>query len=107
MIVSPSLIRAAPVLLASLLATSVALAQQPPLPRQGACPSGYRTSGNYCVPSSSSARPALPKVGSCPSGYHSSGDYCLGSSANAKPAVVKRGACPSGYRTSGDYCLAN
>jgi hypothetical protein len=91
---------------ASLALAPVAGAQQP-LAKQGACPSGYHTSGNYCTPSSGSARPALPKVGSCPSGYHTSGDYCLGSSAAAKPAVVKRGACPSGYHTSGDYCLAN
>ena len=50
---------------------------QTPLPKQGSCPSGYHTSGNYCTPSSAQARPALPKVGSCPSGYHTSGDYCL------------------------------
>jgi hypothetical protein len=49
----------------------------------------------------------VPKTGSCPSGYHTSGDYCLASSANAKPAVPKAGSCPSGYHTSGDYCLKN
>jgi hypothetical protein len=80
---------------------------QVPLPKQGSCPSGYHTSGNYCTPSSSGARPALPKIGSCPSGYHTSGDYCLASSASAKPAVPKTGSCPSGYHTSGDYCLRN
>jgi hypothetical protein len=105
--VSPSRLAVTLAALATLLAAPLAPAQQPPLVKQGACPSGYHTSGSYCVPSSSSARPALPKIGSCPSGYHTSGDYCLGSSPNAKPAVVKRGACPSGYRTSGDYCLAN
>ena len=105
--ISPSRLAITLAALLALFATPLAHAQQPPLVKQGACPSGYRTSGGYCVPSSSSARPALPKIGSCPSGYHTSGDYCLGSSPNAKPAVVKRGACPSGYRTSGDYCLAN
>ena len=97
------------VLAATLLsfATAPAIAQQAPVAKQGACPSGYHTSGNYCAPSSATARPALPKTGSCPSGYHTSGDYCLGSGPNARPAVVKRGACPSGYHTSGDYCLAN
>ena len=97
--------RAVPFVVLATLAAAVATAQ--PLPKQGSCPSGYHTSGNYCTPSSNTARPALPKVGSCPSGYHTSGDYCLGSSANAKPAVVKHGACPSGYHTSGNYCLAN
>jgi hypothetical protein len=92
---------------AAVLFAAVSAGAQQPLPKQGACPSGYHTSGNYCTPSSGTARPALPKIGSCPSGYHTSGDYCLGSSAAAKPAVVKRGSCPSGYHTSGDYCLAN
>jgi hypothetical protein len=92
---------------AGALLAAVSAGAQQPLPKQGSCPSGYHTSGNYCTPSSGSARPALPKVGSCPSGYHTSGDYCLGSGATAKPAVVKRGSCPSGYHTSGDYCLAN
>ena len=31
------------------------------------------------------AQVPLPKSGACPSGYHTSGDYCLASSANAKP----------------------
>ena len=86
------------------------LAQAPvaqPLARQGSCPSGYHSSGNYCTPSSSSARAALPHVGSCPSGYHTSGGYCLASSNSSKTAIVKSGSCPSGYHTSGAYCLRN
>ena len=50
---------------------------------------------------------AVPKVGTCPSGYHTSGDYCLGSSDDAKHAIPKTGACPSGYHTSGGYCLSH
>jgi hypothetical protein len=99
-------------LLCSLVAlTSLsAWAQAPvaqPLTKQGSCPSGYHSSGNYCTPSSSSARFALPSVGSCPSGYHSSGNYCLASSDSAKAAVIKSGSCPSGYHSSGAYCLRN
>jgi hypothetical protein len=100
-------IRLSRIALVMVLTAPAAIAVAQPVPKQGACPSGYHTSGGYCVPSSGSARPALPKIGACPSGYHTSGDYCLGSSPAAKPAVEKRGACPSGYHTSGAYCLAN
>ena len=80
---------------------------QMPLPKQGSCPSGYHSSGNYCTPSSSSSQFAVPKVGSCPSGYHVSGNYCLANNENSKLAVVKQGSCPSGFHSSGDYCLKN
>ena len=86
------------------------LAQAPvaqPLAKQGSCPSGYHSSGNYCTPSSANARVALPHVGSCPSGYHTSGGYCLANSNSSKTAIVKSGSCPSGYHTSGAYCLRN
>ena len=76
-----------------------------PLPKVGACPSGYSTSGNYCTPGSS-ARFAVQKTGACPSGYSTSGAYCLAGS-NARHAVPKAGSCPSGYSTSGDYCLSS
>jgi hypothetical protein len=56
-------------------------------------------------PSGPRAQP-FPKLGSCPSGYHTSGDYCLGTET-AKHAIPKTGACPSGYHTSGAYCLSN
>ena len=49
---------------------------------------------------------ALPKVGSCPSGYSTSGDYCL-ANQGARHAMPKTGSCPSGYSTSGDYCLSS
>ena len=48
------------------------------IPKQGACPSGYSTSGAFCAPSSS-AKFAVVKVGNCPSGYSTSSDYCLSS----------------------------
>ena len=99
-------------IVSSLLAlTCVSVAAQTPaaqpVAKQGSCPSGYHSSGNYCTPSSASARFALPHVGSCPSGYHTSGAYCLASSGSAKGAIVKSGSCPSGYHTSGAYCLRN
>ncbi|MFN8773920.1 MAG: hypothetical protein ACK52M_11305 [bacterium] len=90
-----------PGMAADLLAQPAAVA----LPKTGSCPSGYSTSGNYCVPGSG-ARFALPKVGSCPSGYSTSGDYCL-ASQGARHAMPKTGSCPSGYSTSGDYCLSS
>jgi len=49
---------------------------------------------------------AVPKVGSCPSGYSTSGDYCLAISDSSKHALPKTGSCPSGHSTSGDYCLS-
>ena len=84
------------------LLAAPALAQQPIL-KKGSCPSGYNSSGNYCVPGSH-AHPAIEKNGSCPSGYNSSGEYCLmGSSGH--PAIHKSGSCPSGYNSSGNYCI--
>ena len=75
-----------------------------PLIKEGSCPSGYTTSGNYCKPGSG-ARYALPRHGSCPSGYTTSGSYCLAGNS-ARYAVPKAGSCPSGYTTSGGYCLS-
>ena len=112
-----SSIRRVQVTLTSWLVTAVfalvgapGMAQVPlaqPLIKQGSCPSGYHSSGNYCTPSSPNARAALPQVGSCPSGYHTSGGYCLASSNASKAAIVKSGSCPSGYHVSGAYCLRN
>jgi hypothetical protein len=102
LLLTPLVLAAAP--------TCRALAQQPlqPLPRLGACPLGYSTSGDYCIPSSSgAARGAIQKVGSsCPLGFHSSGNYCISSPGNERQAIPKRGpSCPLGWFSSGDYCL--
>ena len=43
-----------------------------PMPKIGACPSGYHHSGGYCAPSST-AGPAIAKTGQCPREYHASG----------------------------------
>ena len=48
-----------------------------PQPKVGACPSGYRESGGYCVPTSDRARVAVPKTGQCPSNWTQSGAYCI------------------------------
>lgn len=86
----------------------IALAQSTqPIIKEGSCPSGYITSGNYCVPTGDNSHFAISKNGSCPSGYITSGNYCLSSSDNSKVAIEKQGSCPSGYITSGNYCLSN
>ena len=76
-----------------------------PILKDGSCPSGYRTSGKYCVPGKNAGF-AIKKIGSCPSGYRTSGNYCLAGN-NAKPIIIKYGTCPSGFRTSGKYCVSN
>lgn len=88
-----------------LVSTPVMALQAQALPKNGSCPSGYSTSGNYCNPGSN-ARFAIQKTGSCPSGYSTSGNYCLAGS-NARYAIPKSGSCPSGHSTSGKYCLKN
>ena len=87
---------------------SWALAAPPaqPLLKAGPCPSGYGSSGNYCIPGSS-ARFAISNEGPCPSGYSSSGNYCVATSERSKTAIPKSGPCPSGYNSSGSYCLSN
>lgn len=78
-----------------------------PVLRDGSCPSGYSSSGNYCTPNSG-ARFALPRAGgSCPSGYFSSGNYCVASSSSSKHAMPRVGSCPSGYFSSGNFCVAS
>lgn len=74
-----------------------------PLAKVGSCPSGYSTSGQYCVPGNK-ARFAIEKRGACPGGYSTSGAYCL-AGPRARPAMHKVGNCPPGWSTSGRYCL--
>ena len=44
------------------------------------------------------------KNGSCPSGWGSSGKYCVPGN-NAKAIVQKNGSCPSGWGSSVNYCV--
>jgi hypothetical protein len=77
------------------------------LARDGSCPSGYSSSGNYCVPGSGARFALARNGGSCPSGYFSSGNYCVASSATSKHAMPRSGSCPSGYFSSSDFCVSN
>ena len=49
------------------------------LVRDGSCPSGFSSSGNYCVPGSGARFALARNGGSCPSGYFSSSDFCVSS----------------------------
>ena len=44
--------------------------------KNGSCPSGWNSSGEYCVAGSSVKR-IVSKIGSCSSGWYSSGNYCV------------------------------
>ena len=77
-----------------------------PLVRDSSCPSGYYSSGSYCIPNNS-AKFAIERSGSCPSGYYSSGNYCVVSSDDSKLAIPRINSCPSGYYSSGNYCVSN
>ena len=93
------------------VAAPVAAPAAMPLPvtallRQGGtCPSGYATSGDYCLPGAD-ARYALARTdGSCPTGYALSGNFCLASSSTSRYALPRFGTCPTGYASNGGYCL--
>jgi hypothetical protein len=77
-----------------------------PLVRNNACPSGYRSSGLYCIPGPASP-PAIDRVGNCPSGFHRSSNYCLANSASSPTVIQRVGVCPSGWTISGAYCKKN
>lgn len=95
--------------LSSLLLMCVAVtpaAAQSALPKEGTCPSGFFSSGKYCVPIKDDAKPAMSRAGQCPSGYYSSGNYCVAVRRDAPVAVPKDGPCPSGHYASGSYCVS-
>ena len=96
------------VLIGLALASGIANAAPVPQPlvRNSSCPSGYNSSGAYCVPSNN-AKFAIARIGSCPSGYYSSASYCVASSNDSKLAIPRISSCPSGYHSSGNYCIAS
>lgn len=49
----------------------------------------------------------IPKNGVCPIGYHTQGNYCVANRGNAPDAILKNGVCPTGYHTEGNYCVSN
>jgi hypothetical protein len=57
-----------------------------------------------CVPNGN-AKPVIAKNGTCPSGWSSVGNYCIANSANPKNVIQKSGTCPPGYSTQGNYCV--
>ncbi len=61
------------------LLCGLAAGESAPFARSGdSCPTGYRRSGDYCVPLGGTTRAAMPRAGSnCPTGYRRSGDYCV------------------------------
>jgi hypothetical protein len=81
----PLLLGLAAAVTVAVIPASVALAQQKPQlgptsqPKIGAaCPTGYQSSGGYCVPGPSTKCRAFPKSGAtCPVGYTTSFDYCV------------------------------
>src|SRR5262245_41258467 len=58
-----------------------------PQPKIGAaCPTGYQSSGGYCVPGPNTSCRAFPKVGAtCPPGYTTSFDYCVETGCSSGP----------------------
>jgi len=92
-------------LAATLLHSPISAQAQPaPVLKEGWCPTGYYTSGKYCVPTERAGHAVL-KDGWCPTGYYTSGDYCVAPRANKTMAIPKSGWCPSGWYTSGKYCV--
>ncbi len=83
------------IFIGSILFVIASFADAALLPKTGACPAGYVTSGSYCKPSKN-ARFAVEKHGGCPSGYSPSGGFCL-ASRSARTAAVKEGSCPAGW----------
>ena len=82
------------------------LPQPTQIHKDGSCPSGYSSQGDFCVPSSG-ARFAIAKIGSCPSGYGGQGNYCVADST-ARFAMPKgSSSCPSGYGSQGSYCMSS
>jgi hypothetical protein len=59
-----------------------------------------------CVPNAN-AKPAIPKNGTCPTGWSTQGNYCVANTANPKTVIPKNGTCPTGYSTQGNYCVSN
>jgi len=47
-----------------------------PIQKVGTCPTGWYTSGSYCIPSTKTSPPLIQKDSTCPLGWYTSSDYC-------------------------------
>tara|TARA_R110000823_G_scaffold307901_1_gene431297 strand:- start:973 stop:1287 length:315 start_codon:yes stop_codon:yes gene_type:complete len=87
----------------------LALAQDAVPQSNGDCPTGYRSSGDYCKPFTTTAdQIIIQKSGNtCPTGYYTSGNYCKRLSSSDRDALPKESGkvCPTGWRKAGDYCV--
>jgi hypothetical protein len=91
-------------LMTILLFSSSLFAEGYPVPYMNGCPSQYRSSGGYCVPTSDKF--AIPRNGGCPSGFFASGTYCVATNSRYTAVPSYNGmSCPSGYFKSGNYCV--
>lgn len=84
--------------LAIIATTSSGAFAQRAIPKNGNCPSGYVSAGEYCVPNRH-ARPAIDKRGQCPQLYQPNGNYCVAE------MIPKGASCPNGYARKENYCV--
>ncbi len=73
------------------------------------CANGWNSSGNTCVPGSSSTY-AIAKTSSsfqCGNGYQSSGDMCPAYASSCKGYAHGGGSCTGAYRKTGDMCVSD
>jgi hypothetical protein len=78
---------------------------QSALSKEVVFPTGFYSSGKYCIPIKDDAKPSMMRAGQCPTGYYARGKNCVAPRKDGQPPVSKDGQCPIGYYTSGAQCL--